>query len=137
MCNDIVSGASVLERKNMAEQRNVEPMLPLTPGAFHMLLALTAGDIHGYGILKEVTRLTNGAVSLSTGTLYAILRRLTSEGLVVEIEGRPAPELDDERRRYYHLTEFGRRVARAEAERLREMLALAWDRNLLAKPEGV
>jgi len=121
----------------MAEQRSVEPMLPLTPGAFHVLLTLTEGDIHGYGILKEVARLTNGTVSLSTGTLYAILRRLVSEGMVVEIEGRPAPEQDDERRRYYHLTEFGRRVARAEAERLREMLALAWDRNLLPKPEGV
>ena len=118
------------------EPRKVEPMLPLTPGAFHVLLALTDGDIHGYGILKEVTRLTSGGVLLSTGTLYAILRRLVSEGMVVEIEGRPAPELDDERRRYYHLTEFGRRVACAEAERLREMLALAWDRNLLAKPEG-
>ena len=121
----------------MAEIRKVEPMLPLTPAAFHVLLALTEGDIHGYGILKEVTRLTNGAVSLSAGTLYALLRRLVSEGMVVEKEGRPAPEEDDERRRYYHLTEFGRRVARAEAERLRGMLALAWDRNLLAKPEGI
>jgi DNA-binding PadR family transcriptional regulator len=120
----------------MTEERRVEPLLPLTPAAFHVLLALTEGDIHGYGILKEVARLTNGAVSLSAGTLYALLRRLTSEGLVVEREGRPAPELDDERRRYYHLTGFGRRVACAEAERLREMLALAWERNLLAKPES-
>lgn len=128
--------------ENMAEQggvepRRVEPMLPMTAAAFHVLLALTEGDMHGYGIIKEVARLTSGGVSLSTGTLYAILRRLTSEGMVVEREGRPAPEMDDERRRYYHLTEFGRRVACAEAERLREMLALAWDRNLLAKPEGV
>ena len=121
----------------MTEKRKVEPMLPLTPGAFHVLVALTDGDIHGYGILKEVARLTGGTVSLSTGTLYAILRRLVSEGMVVEREARPAPEMDDERRRYYHLTEFGRRVACAEAERLREMLALAWDRNLLAKPEGI
>lgn len=122
---------------NRVGPREVEPMLPLTPGAFYVLLALTAGDIHGYGILKEVARLTNGAVSLSTGTLYPILRRLVSEGMVVEIEGRPAPELDDERRRYYQLTEFGRRVACAEAERLREMLALAWDKNLLPKSGGV
>jgi DNA-binding PadR family transcriptional regulator len=104
---------------------------------FHVLLALAEGDMHGYAIIKEVTRLTNGTVSVSTGTLYAILRRLASEGMVVEREDRPAPELDDERRRYYHLTEFGRRVACAEAERLRGMLALAWDRNLLAKPEGI
>jgi DNA-binding PadR family transcriptional regulator len=126
----------------MAEQRNVEPrsvepLLPLTPAMFHVLLALSGEDLHGYAILKEVARLTNGAVSLSAATLYGILRRLASEGMVVEREDRPAPELDDERRRYYHLTEFGSRVARAEAERLREMLALAWDKNLLAKPEGI
>jgi DNA-binding PadR family transcriptional regulator len=126
----------------MAEPRNVEPrkvesLLPLTPAMFHVLLALAECDMHGYAILKEVTRLTNGAVSVSTGTLYAILRRLMTEGMVVERKNRPAPELDDERRRYYHLTEFGRRVACAEAERLREMLALAWDRNLLAKPEPI
>jgi DNA-binding PadR family transcriptional regulator len=121
----------------MAEERRVEPLLPLTPAVFHVLLALTEGDIHGYGILKEVARLTVGAATLSTGTLYAILRRLTSEGMVVERKDRPAPELDDDRRRYYHLTEFGRRVACAEAERLREMLALAWDKNLLAKPESI
>lgn len=119
------------------EPRSVEPLLPLTPAMFHVLLALTGEDLHGYAILKEVVRLTNGAVSVSTATLYGILRRLVSEGMVVEREDRPAPELDDERRRYYHLTEFGRRVACAEAERLREMLALAWDKNLLAKPEGI
>jgi DNA-binding PadR family transcriptional regulator len=120
----------------MAELRDVEPLLPLTPAMFHVLLALADGDKHGYAIMKEVARFTDGAVSLSAGTLYGILRRLDSEGMVVEKEDRPAPELDDERRRYYHLTEFGRRVACAEAERLREMLALAWDKNLLAKPEG-
>jgi DNA-binding PadR family transcriptional regulator len=119
------------------EPRSVEPLLPLSPVMFHVLLALSEGDFHGYGIVKEVARLTNGAFSVSTGTLYAILRRLESEGMVVERKDRPAAELDDERRRYYHLTEFGRRVACAEAERLRGMLALAWDRNLLAKPEGV
>jgi DNA-binding PadR family transcriptional regulator len=121
----------------MADERMVEPLLPLTPAVFHVLLALTEGDIHGYGILKEVARLTGSASTLSAGTLYAILRRLTSEGMVVERKGRPARELDDERRRYYQLTEFGRRVACAEAERLRGMLALAWDKNLLAKVEPV
>jgi len=125
-----------MAEQTRVEQRRVEPLLPLTPASFHVLLALTEGDIHGYGIIKEVARLTAGSVSLSAGTLYAILRRLVSEGMVVEREDRPSPELDDERRRYYHLTEFGRRVACAEAERLRGMLALAWDRNLLAKPEG-
>jgi DNA-binding PadR family transcriptional regulator len=121
----------------MVEERKVEPLLPLTSAMFHVLLALAEGDIHGYGILKEVARLTDGGVSLSAGTLYAILRRLVSEGLVVEREDRPAPELDDERRRYYHLTEFGRRVARAEAERLQDMLTLARSKNLLVEGEPV
>jgi DNA-binding PadR family transcriptional regulator len=121
----------------MSEPRKVEPLLPLTSAMFHVLLALAEGDLHGYGILKEVARLTNGAVPLTAGTLYAILRRLEAEGMVVEGEDRPAPEEDDERRRYYHLTEFGRRVACAEAERLREMLALAWEKNLVTRPEGI
>ena len=121
----------------MADQQRIESLLPLTPAVFHVLLALAEGDIHGYGILKEVGRLTSGAVSLSAGTLYAILRRLVSEGLVVEREDRPAPELDDERRRYYHLTEFGLLVARAEAGRLQDMLTLARAKNLLGKAEQV
>jgi len=117
------------------EPRKVEHLLPLTPAMFHVLLTLEEGDIYGYGILKEVARLTGGAVSLSAGTLYAILRRLMSEGMVVERKDRPAPELDDERQRYYHLTEFGHRVACAEAERLQDMILLARSKNLLAKAE--
>lgn len=119
------------------ETRSVEPMLPMTPAMFHVLVALADGDKHGYAIMKEVTRLTDGAVSLSAGTLYGILRRLESEGLVVEKEERPAPELDDERRRYYHLTEFGRRVARAEAERLEDMVELARSKKLMVKVKPV
>jgi DNA-binding PadR family transcriptional regulator len=118
----------------MVEPRRVELLLPLTPAMFHVLLALAEGDIHGYGILTEVARLTGGAMKLSAGTLYAMLRRLESEGMVVERKDRPAPERDDERRRYYHLTEFGRRVACAEAERLQEMILLARSKNLLAEP---
>ena len=119
------------------EKRSVEPLLPMTPAMFHVLLALADGDKHGYAIMKEVTRLTDGAVSLSAGTLYGILRRLESEGLVVENDERPAPELDDERRRYYHLTEFGRRVARAEAERLEDMVMLARSKKLMVKVRPV
>ncbi len=119
------------------EKRSVELLLPMTPAMFHVLLALADGDKHGYAIMKEVTRLTEGAVSLSAGTLYGILRRLESEGLVVEKEERPAPELDDERRRYYHLTEFGRRVARAEAERLEDMVELARAKKLMVKVKPI
>jgi len=121
----------------MIEKRSVEPLLPMTPAMFHVLLALADGDKHGYAIMKEVTRLTDGSVSLSAGTLYGILRRLESEGLVVENDERPAPELDDERRRYYHLTEFGRRVARAEAERLEDMVSLARSKKLMVKVRPV
>ncbi len=117
----------------VAQVRSVEPLLPLTPAMFHVLLALADGDKHGYAIMKEVTRLTDGAVSLSAGTLYGILRRLESEGMVVEKDERPAPELDDERRRYYHLTDFGRKVARAEAERLEDMVSLARSKKLMVK----
>jgi DNA-binding PadR family transcriptional regulator len=121
----------------MTDKRNTELMLPLTTAMFHVLLALADSDKHGYAIMKEVTRLTDGSVSLSAGTLYGILRRLVSDGMVVEKDERPAPELDDERRRYYHLTEFGRRVACAEAERLESMLALARSKNLLTPARTV
>lgn len=121
----------------MVNTRNAGPLLPLTEGVFHVLLVLAGGDTHGYAIIKEVKRLTGGAVSLSAGTLYAILRRLVSEGMVVEREDRPPLEVDDERRRYYHLTEFGMRVARAEAERLQDVLMLARAKNLLARPKAI
>jgi DNA-binding PadR family transcriptional regulator len=117
----------------LPDTRSPEPLLPLTSAVFHVLIALADGNKHGYAIMKEVTRLTDGAVSLTAGTLYGILRRLVSDGLVVETEDRPARELDDERRRYYHLTAFGRRVAVAEAERLADMLALARSKHLLAR----
>lgn len=115
----------------MSDTRSTDPHLPMSPAMFHVLVALAETDKHGYAILKDVARLTDGAVRLSAGTLYGILRRLVSEGMVAETEERPAPELDDERRRYYRLTEFGRRVARAEAERLEEMIALARAKHLL------
>jgi len=121
----------------MINTRDPEPLLPLTPGVFHVLLVLAGGDTHGYAILKEVSYLTGGAVSLSAGTLYAILRRLVSDGLVVERMDRPAPEADDERRRYYNLTDFGLSVARAEAARLQDVLSLARAKNLLAKPRPI
>lgn len=119
------------------QTRSVETLLPLTPAMFHVMLALADGDKHGYAIMKEVARLTDGAVSLSAGTLYGILRRLEAEGMVIEKDDRPAPELDDERRRYYHLTDFGRRVARAEAERLEDMVSLARSRKLMARVKPV
>jgi DNA-binding PadR family transcriptional regulator len=106
---------------------------PLTPAMFHVLLALAGDDLHGYAILKEVEVRTAGKVKLSTGTLYGIIKRLLADGLVAELRSRPAESQDDERRRYYRLTNTGRHVATAEAERMDEMVSAARARNLLKK----
>ena len=118
------------------KKKDAEPFLPLTPAMFHVLLALADGEKHGYAILKEVAQRTGGKVRLSAGTLYGIIHRLLSEGLVVESDERPDPALDDERRRYYRLADFGRKVAVAEAERLEEMIAMARAKKLL-RPETI
>jgi DNA-binding PadR family transcriptional regulator len=110
----------------------VDSYLPLTPPVFHVLLALADGEKHGYAILKEVGERTEGRVQLSTGTLYAIIKRLLNDGLIEEIDERP--DDDDERRRYYGLTAFGKQVAVAEAERMEELLATARAKRLVRKP---
>jgi DNA-binding PadR family transcriptional regulator len=114
--------------------RDPREELPLTPALFHVLVALADGDKHGYAIIKEVRARTGGKVELSTGTLYGILKRLLSGGLIAESPRRPPAPQDDERRRYYRLTDFGRAVAVAEAERLTEMLASARAKRLLKRP---
>jgi len=101
---------------------------------FHVLVALADSDQHGYAIIKTVARLTGDRVVLSTGTLYGIIKRLLAEGLIVEAARRPAAALDDERRRYYRLTDFGRRVAIAEAERLEQMIAVVRATHLFGEP---
>src|SRR6267378_5297 len=88
-----------------AAQSNAEPFGPLTPSKFHVLLALAGDDLHGYAILKEVELRTAGKVRLSTGTLYGIIKRLVNDGLISELHTKPAEADDDERRRYYRLTE--------------------------------
>ena len=108
---------------------------PLTPAMFHVLLALADGEKHGYAILKEVARRTSGKVQLSAGTLYGIIKRLNADDWIVESTKRPVAGLDDERRRYYRLTEAGRRVAVNEARRLEELLVMARNKNLFRKPE--
>ena len=103
-------------------RRDPESLLPLTPAMFHVMVALADGQTHGYAIMKEVEQLTEGAVRLSTGTLYGIIKRLLDDGLIRESAG---VSRDDERRRSYELTAFGRDVARAEAARLQQTLAMA------------
>ncbi len=103
-------------------KRDADSLLPLTPAMFYVLVALADGQTHGYAILKEVEQLTSGAVRLSTGTLYGIIKRLLADGLIREAA---LTAKDDERRRSYDLTAFGRDVARAEAARLEHTLAIA------------
>lgn len=102
-----------------------ESLLPLQSATFHVLLALADADRHGYAIIQEVASRTSGEVRLSAGTLYRSIQRMLEQGLIEELRVRPAPELDDERRRYYRITPFGKAVARAETRRLAELLRLA------------
>jgi len=99
--------------------------LPLTPAMFQVLVALADGEKHGYAIIKEVSRRTDGKVRLRAGTLYTAIRRFVDSGLIQESAERPDPALDDERRRYYRLTDRGRAVAVAETRRMTETLAQA------------
>lgn len=112
-------------------QRDPNPLLPLTPAGFHILLALADGEKHGYAVMQEVAKRSQGKVRLGPGTLYGSIKRMLSEGLIVESDERPDPEMDDERRRYYRLTEFGQRVAEAEAERLAGLVDAARAKMLL------
>lgn len=102
-----------------------ESLLPLPAATFHILMALAGEDRHGYAIIQEVASRTGGEVRLSAGTLYRSIQRMLEQGLLSEVSERPAPELDDERRRYYRITRFGTEVARAEARRLAELVRLA------------
>lgn len=107
-----------------------ESFLPLTPVAFEILLALADGERHGYSILQEVESRSAGAVSLHAGTLYRALARLLESDLIEELRS-PDPSSDDERRRYYRLTQRGIAVARAEVGRLEGQLSAARTRRLL------
>ena len=111
--------------------RDPAELLPLTPALFHVLLSLADGEKHGYAILKEVEQRTNGSVVLSTGTLYGIIKRLLADGLI-----RESAAGSDDRRTAYRLTAFGRKVALAEAERLRDLVMSAQAKKLLAGLNG-
>lgn len=99
--------------------------LPLPTAAFHILLAVADEDRHGYAIIQDVAARTGGSLKLSAGTLYRSIQRMLEQGLLVEPRQRPLPELDDERRRYYRITPFGRAVAEAESRRMAQLVRMA------------
>lgn len=115
------------------DQAQLERWRPLTPVVFHILLALADGECHGYAIMKNVAATTEGHVRLGPGTLYGTIKRLIEGGLIEESDERPDPEMDDERRRYYRLTELGGRVARAEVEHLFKTVHLAQAKRLIQR----
>ena len=102
-----------------------DDFLPLKPDAFYVLLVLLHGERHGYAIMREAGERSGGRVELQAGALYRLLRRMLDDGLVAESQRRPAPDADDERRRYYMVTSLGRRTIAAEAERMAALAAAA------------
>ena len=114
--------------------REPRSLLPLTPAVLHILLALADAERHGYGIMQEVEGRTGGEMRLGPGTLYGSIKRMLADGLIEESDERPDPAMDDQRRRYYRITEFGRRVAGAEAQRLTKLVNTAESKNLVRRP---
>jgi DNA-binding PadR family transcriptional regulator len=115
------------------ETAEVSALLPLPPATFHILMAVADEPRHGYAIMQDVAARTNGAVTLSFGTLYRSIQRMLEQGLVEELRERPAEGHDDERRRYYRVTRFGIVVAKAEVRRLAELIRLARATNFSPK----
>jgi DNA-binding PadR family transcriptional regulator len=120
----LISTVDIIARVS-DERSEAEALLPLPPATLHILMSLAEEDRHGYAILQDVAARTGGKVKLGAGTLYRSVQRMLEEGLIVEVQQRPAPELDDERRRYYRITPFGAAVARSETRRLQNLVKLA------------
>lgn len=115
----------------------IEQILPLTPTVFHILLALADQERHGYGIMQEVMMMTQNRVRMAPGTLYGSIKRMLKANLIEESDERPDPELDDERRRYYRLTDFGRQVLAAEARRLSTLIDVAQAKHIFDGAEVI
>lgn len=120
-----------MPRTDAASPRDPRSLLPLTPLAFHVMLALADESRHGYSIIREVDARTDGLIRLRSGTLYTLLQRLLAEDLIAESTDRPDPDEDDERRRYYAMTDLGQRVLAAETRRLEAAVSEARRKNVL------
>jgi DNA-binding PadR family transcriptional regulator len=116
-------------------RRDPDPaaFLPLTPAISHILLAVADQDRHGYAVMQEVERITDGAVRMGPGTLYGTIKRMIAAGLLEETDERPDPERDDERRRYYRATPLGRRVLEEETARMAGLVAAARAKRVRAR----
>ncbi len=119
---------------HMTRSRDPDVLLPLRPVVFQVLLSVADGERHGYAIAQDIAERSSARMQLEPGNLYRTLRFMLEEGLIEESDRRPAPEVDDERRRYYRITRFGLRVAEAEAARLAELVREARARDLLKGP---
>lgn len=122
-----------IRRGYIAGVTNSSSTPPLTPAVFHILLALSSGERHGYGMMKQVEADSQGKVTMGPGTLYGSLKRMLDAGLVRESDKRVDPEMDDERRIYYQITGAGAEALAAELERYKRIVSLAHDRNLFPK----
>ena len=116
-----------------SKQVDVDRLLPLPLPIFHMLLALTEGERHGYALKRAILQRTEGKLNLGSGALYGSISKMLEAGLIEESGERPDPHLDDQRRRYYRITPLGRRVVQAETIRLRDLVRLAESQLALPK----
>ena len=116
-----------------SKRRGVDHLLPLSLPVFHMLLALSEGERHGYALKRAILQRTEGKMNLGSGALYGSINKMLEMGLIEESDERPDPHLDDERRRYYRITTLGQQVVEAEAIRLRDLVRLAESRLALPK----
>jgi DNA-binding PadR family transcriptional regulator len=107
------------------DRQAANDLTPLSPAVFHILLSLGEGERHGYAIKREISRRTGGKLKLGPGMLYGSINKMLALGFIEESDDRPDPHLDDERRRYYRITPYGRKVAQAEAARMRDLAQLA------------
>jgi DNA-binding PadR family transcriptional regulator len=122
-----------MTRRRLTDSSAPESYLPLPRDTFHILVSLADRDRHGYSVMLDVAERTGGRLRLSPSSLYAAIKRLLGQGLIEELDERPDPQHDDERRRYYRLTRLGRRVAVEEARRLERLLSDARATGLLPK----
>ena len=122
----------IKEQPKTETLQNPEEFTPLTPAVFNILLSLADGEKHGYGIMLEVEANTKGQVIMGPGTLYGSIKRMLKADLIEESDERADPQMDDQRRKYYRLTNLGRRALRMEAERLASQVMIARAKNILA-----